>query len=1018
MKILKFLSENILFVITLFLLAFIPLYPKLPLLDVQHTWVYVRIEDFLVAASGITWLIQYIRKKAVLKTPLTIPIFVFWLVGGLATLFAVIFYFPHLAEVHPSIALLHYLRRIEYIMLFFIAVSSIRNKEFVKYVIATLVITLFLVCVYGFGQKFLGFPAFLTMNEEFAKGAPLTLSQAGRVASTFAGHYDLAAYLVLMAAVMGSLALGVKKIYAKIGYAFLVFLSLSLLLLTTSRVSFFVWFMSMIFLFIIRKTKIQKKYFLAIPLVLILLLTTTYFQGIIQRFGDTVSKAQIVIDASNGSELGIASEVTGDNGQKKILIQEKQSTGEQLPQGSKFISLPTSKIEKVTGTVTIDKERVIDGKSQLITTTKTGSFLIKNVFAYDVSFTTRLQGTWPRAIKAFNRNPISGSGYSSIDVGTDGNYLRILGEVGILGLISFIMIFVIFGIYVHRVLPNVNSPLVRSFVLGVVAGVFGIGLNAILIDVFEASKIAFSMWLLIGITVGILTLYQKGKVDILKDLKKVLVSSPAILLYFFLGAFLLYWKSLSNYFVGDDFTWLRWSADCAKELSVNKIMECESLGKTILKYFTQANGFFYRPGTKLYFFGAYTLFGLNQMAYHLMSIFVHFLNTSMVFFITLRVIKSKIYAVIAAILFLAASTHSESVLWISSINHLLAATFILLTLLAYIYWRESKNILVFFIALFSVFLSPLFHESGIVAPFLILAYELFIKEKKISLRFFKKWYLYLFILQIPIYIFLRSSANSHWMQGDYSYNLLALPFNFVGNIIGYFFLILFGESIIPIHQQIRGSLKSQELIVAFIIVVLLGVLFFSLKKIWPFVKNNLNLYLFGMSLFIFPLLPFLGLGNISLRYSYLATFGFFFILIVIIRQLLTSLSSDKEKTAKLVFLSFLGIYLLFHLFQLQKANNQWQTAGSVTKNVQKKMTATLFDENTIVYFVNTPVKNGQAWIFPVGLEDALWFSVPEKNISVRSVGSEDEAFSLTSQSPNSRVFMFEPSGLLKEVKVK
>ena len=40
--------ENLLFGYTLFLLLFIPLFPKLPLLDIKNTWVYVRVEDFLV----------------------------------------------------------------------------------------------------------------------------------------------------------------------------------------------------------------------------------------------------------------------------------------------------------------------------------------------------------------------------------------------------------------------------------------------------------------------------------------------------------------------------------------------------------------------------------------------------------------------------------------------------------------------------------------------------------------------------------------------------------------------------------------------------------------------------------------------------------------------------------------------------------------------------------------------------------------------------------------------------------
>lgn len=1017
MKILRFLSDNMLFIVTLFLLAFVPLYPKLPLLDIKYTWVYVRIEDFLVAAAGIIWLIQYIRKKAILKTPLTIPIITFWIVGGLTTLYAVIFFFPHLANVHPEIALLHYLRRIEYVMLFFIAVSSIRSKEFTKYIIATISITLFLVCIYGFGQKFLGFPAFLTMNEEFAKGAPLTLSQAGRVASTFAGHYDLAAYLVLMASIMGSLALGVKKLYLKLGFAFLVFLSLSLLLLTTSRVSFIVWFVSMIFLLVIRKTKIQKKYLLSIPLILVVLFTTTYFNGIIERFSDTFSKAQIVVDSKTGAQLGIANEIIDENGTKRITIEEKQSTGEDLPQGSKFISLPSAKVEKINGIVTIKKNRLINGKVKEEVSTKQGTFLIKNVFAYDVSFTTRLQGTWPRAINAFNRSPLTGSGYSSIDVGTDGNYLRILGEVGILGLISFTMIFVIFGIYVYKTLPSVTSTLAKSLILGIVAGIIGIGLNAVLIDVFEASKIAFTMWLLMGISIGILMLYHKDKVDIKGGLKSVLTSIPAIILYILLGAYVIYWKALSNYFVGDDFTWLRWSADCVKEMSPNMIMECESIGKTVIKFFTEAGGFFYRPGTKLYFFAAYTFFGLNPSAYHTVSIFAHFLNTVFVFLISQSVLKSKKYAAIIASMFLVVSIHSETVIWISSINHLLASTFLLLSLLTFICWKKTKNVLLLIISIISVFISPLFHELGIIAPIIILSYDLIFSEKRLSFEFFKKWYIYPYLLQIPLYLYIRSFAHSHWMQGDYSYNILLLPFNFIGNLIGYLFLIVLGRSVIPVHQAIRGSMSEQLLIVGVSIIILFVLVYFLTRAAWPLVKENWKLYAFGFTLFIVPLLPFLGLGNISLRYSYLASLGVLFTVVVFARQILSSVVGRRKNILNYVLLTFLVLTLIYNFVSLQIANTDWQKSGEITKNFQKTFNGMIYPDGTVLYFVNTPVTLGEAWVFPVGLEDALWFALPNSNFEVKRVGRVDEARIATFQTPGSMSYEFDPSGSISAISI-
>src|SRR3990167_6667482 len=101
MKFLKWINENILFVITLFFLLFIPLYPKIPLFDIRNTWVYIRVEDFLVAACGVIFLFQWLRNKATIKTPLTIPIVTFFVIGGISTLHAIVFIFPALYDLFP-----------------------------------------------------------------------------------------------------------------------------------------------------------------------------------------------------------------------------------------------------------------------------------------------------------------------------------------------------------------------------------------------------------------------------------------------------------------------------------------------------------------------------------------------------------------------------------------------------------------------------------------------------------------------------------------------------------------------------------------------------------------------------------------------------------------------------------------------------------------------------------------------------------------------------------------------------
>src|SRR3990167_4288528 len=153
--------NNILFLFTLFFLMFIPLYPKLPLLDVSHTWVYVRAEDFLVVVVLALWLLLFFNKKITIKTPLTLPIMIYWLIGALATIHGVLLIFPQISNVFPNVAFLSFLRHVEYASLFFIAYCGMKDKKFLLAVIGVLIFTLLLVVLYGIGQKYLGFPAYL-----------------------------------------------------------------------------------------------------------------------------------------------------------------------------------------------------------------------------------------------------------------------------------------------------------------------------------------------------------------------------------------------------------------------------------------------------------------------------------------------------------------------------------------------------------------------------------------------------------------------------------------------------------------------------------------------------------------------------------------------------------------------------------------------------------------------------------------------------------------------------------------
>lgn len=1037
-KIIKFLSENLLFSISLFLLAFIPLYPKRPVVNVVNTWVYIRGEDFVVALTILAWIILFFRKKVSLKTPLTMPILLYWIVGGIATLHGVLLIFPTVSNIFSNVAFLSFARRIEYMSLFFVAYEGFKDKISNK-VISTLSVLLSLVLLavvaYGFGQHFLGFPAYLTMNEEFAKGIPIRLSSLSRVPSTFGGQYDLAAYLVLIIPIIVSLFFGFKNWLIKFFFLASAALGFGLLFLTVSRVSFFVLLISLIFVL-----AFQKKKIILISIVAVLLPLLIFSPRIIQRFGSTVSEIDVLVNAKSGYPIGQVKEIPASYFADKIILRQNISeedlksgktqaifpptsvppvadlvlepnnpNGESLPQGTSYINLPLSPVFKKTGEYFYQNSKENPGTKSNPISVIFGDYVIKKAKAYDLSFTTRFQGEWPRTIASFQRNIFLGSGFGSVSLAVDNDYLRLLGETGIIGFISFLSIFLITGIFLRRTIPKIDSPIAKSFVLGFAAGTIGLILNAVLIDVFEASKIAFVYWLLMGISLAILGNYNKlEEIYIVKQVKKVITSPIAIAVYLFTGVFSLFSVISSSYFVGDDFTWFRWVADCG---------QCKALSKFV-GYFFHSNGFFYRPGTKLYFDMMYSSFWLNQTAYHLVSMALHFLTAVLVFFIAKKIFKNYAFGILSAVVFIILSGYTEVVVWTAGTGHLFNAFFALFSLFLFIIWREKEKRIYFVLSLISFALSLLFHELGVIVPFLIILYDKFFgKEKEFKIRDYR-------ILFLPIipYVLLRFVSQSHWFNGDYSYNLLKLPFNIAGNIIGYLALSLFGPASLAGYEKMRTFSKSHVLIS---IVGILIIIFFSIKVIKKLLVQ-LNPYdrkivVFGFWFFIISLLPFIGLGNITSRYSYLASIGFVFIFVIFLKKAYEYLlPNGKQITIALMTIMAL-VFSCGHLFQTQKIENDWNDSGLRSQKILISLDYIYAhyssDKTSDLYFVNVPIKSGDAWLFPVGLSDAVWLVFRNNDIKVHQVNSVEQAFNIKGDKLG-LVFEFDQDKNLLEIRKK
>jgi O-antigen ligase len=135
-----------------------------------------------------------------------------------------------------------------------------------------------------------------------------------------------------------------------------------------------------------------------------------------------------------------------------------------------------------------------------------------NALKYGLSVGIRLDTLWPNAIKALQTNPLLGTGYSTlvkehvweftIAESTDNDYLRLLGETGILGFASFLAIFWIAGQKLWQAFLASHKPLDYALFGAALAVTFGLLVNALYIDVFEASKVAYGYWSFLGLAMA------------------------------------------------------------------------------------------------------------------------------------------------------------------------------------------------------------------------------------------------------------------------------------------------------------------------------------------------------------------------------------------------------------------------------------------------------------------------------------------------------------------------------------
>lgn len=336
---------------------------------------------------------------------------------------------------------------------------------------------------------------------------------------------------------------------------------------------------------------------------------------------------------------------------------------------------------------------------------------------------------------------------------------------------------------------------------------------------------------------------------------------PLIVAGFFALTFSTYGSSLSNNFVFWNDPSLIYQNVVVKDLSFERMKMA----------FTRYDPELYIPLTFLSYQLDYKIAGLNPFVYHLDSLIIHTLNALLTTTLILMISGSWWIALFTGLLFAVHPMNVEAVAWASSRKDVLSTFFFLLSLLAYIRYRDKGKRYAYFLSIVAFVLALLSKVNVAIFPFVLLLSDF---RKK------RAWSWPLFCEKIPFFLFSAVFGIIGWYGKQYTLRLLTLPQKVLlpfKSIVFYLQKLLFPlhlSAIYPYNQPI--TFYSTDIVVSVLFTLVFAFIIFHL---WLRARE----ITFGILFFIITLFPTLldtykgeDISFASDHYVYLPSIGFFF----------------------------------------------------------------------------------------------------------------------------------------------
>jgi tetratricopeptide (TPR) repeat protein len=322
-------------------------------------------------------------------------------------------------------------------------------------------------------------------------------------------------------------------------------------------------------------------------------------------------------------------------------------------------------------------------------------------------------------------------------------------------------------------------------------------------------------------------------------------------------------------------------------------------------FFTGQNLGMYAPLTWIAYWAGIGLSGEEAWGHHLIAVLLHAMNAVLVYSIIRNLFGRAWPALFAAALFAVHPIQTEAVAWAAALSTVLFSSFYLLSIRAYLQWRNAGTLpwiglsVIFFLA------ACLSKSAAVTLPLVLVAIDFFIDKKQIGKLWLSKILFFLGSVYFGLQTFSTRAQEGHDIDmASSAYGVLDRFWMISQTILFYpvKLLLPFGFSIAyPFPDS-----GSDWPITYYLAPLALAALAFLVWKYWKTAEEKL----FAIALYILPLsvmLPFRTVGSFELRsdrYAYISSIGVFLLVALLLEKV-----PAKVRLGVLAFLAVAGIFL-------------------------------------------------------------------------------------------------------------